>query len=79
MLTTEQIYYFINNNKIEELFKIIEETHYNKIPFNIIYRYLDKNPNQKYRKIINKKYYEFKNYNSYINTYIPDYIKNKSH
>ena len=76
MLTKHQVNKLLKDNKIEELIYLIENTHYNKIPYNIIYNYLRKNPNQNYRKIINKKYYQYKNYNTYINTYIPDYIKN---
>jgi len=77
MLTKQQVNKLLKDNKIEELIYLINITHYNKIPYNIIYNYLRKNPNNVLRIVINRKYYEFKNYNTYINTHIPDYIKEK--
>ena len=77
MLTKNQVNKLLKDNKIEELIYLIENTHYNKIPYNIIYNYLRKNPNYELRMIVNSKYYKYKNYNSYIYTYIPDYIKEK--
>ena len=77
MLTKNQVNKLLKDNKINELLYLIHNTHYNKIPYNIIYNYLQKNPNYELRMIINRKYYKFKNYNTYSNIYIPDYIKNK--
>lgn len=78
MLTKNQINKLLKDNKIDELIYLIENTHYNKIPYSIIYNHLRKNPNYELRMIVNSKYYKYKNYNSYIyTTYIPDYIKEK--
>ena len=75
MLTKHQVNKLLKDNKIDELIYLIQNTHYNEIPYNIIYNYLRKNPNYELRMIVNRKYYKYKNYNSYIYTFIPDYIK----
>ena len=58
MLTKHQVNKLLKDNKIDELIYLIQNTHYNEIPYNIIYNYLRKNPNYELKMIINRKYYK---------------------